>query len=93
MNWKRLHHSDMKAFLTALLLIAAMTLAGWLTFTSTEETISVEVDKSEVKKDTGAAVEEGKELARELKESGEQAAESIDDSIDVHLPATDEAAR
>jgi len=63
----------------AVIAIALMFLGGWLYFRDTGETSEVILDKQEVQEDTGAAVEEGKELmekaAGEMRELGEEAGE------------------
>ncbi len=71
----------MKALLIAVVAVTGMVLAGWLTFASSEDMVSVSVDTKEVKEDTKKAVEAGDRLIDNLTESAEDAAESVGSSI------------
>lgn len=56
----------MKMFLTLIILVMGMALAGWLTFSQSKDEVSVTINKQEVKQDTRKAAEAGSEVLDQL---------------------------
>ena len=74
----------MKTVLIIVVAVMAMVLCGWLTFATSDEAVSITIDKAEVKKDTSKAVEVGEKLLDKVSESTQDSEEQ------PVLPADDE---
>lgn len=72
----------MKIILFAIIAVLGMALAGWLTFASSEEDITIRVDKAEVRQDTKQAVQAGEKLIDKISDATEEAVEESGESID-----------
>ena len=80
----------MRFIVIAALLIGAMVLVRWLTFTSSDGSVSATVDTMKAKEDTSEAVEKGKEVLDDsidrLKEVGQKVTEPTPDVPEKDLP-------
>lgn len=72
----------MKMILIATIAVLGMALAGWLTFASSDESITIKVDKVEIQEDTREAVEAGEELLDDISEETEDAVEETQESTE-----------
>ena len=84
-----LKDETMKFLAIIVLAVTAMVFCGWLTFGQGDGTTSVTVDTNEVKSDTKAAVEKGKELIDAVVEEGRDliGEDQNDDTEAVDEPA------
>jgi hypothetical protein len=58
----------MKAFLViVVVIVAAMALLGWLTFSGSTDRASISIETKEIKEDVGRAVESGKEYSEKAR--------------------------
>jgi uncharacterized protein YxeA len=73
----------MKMILIAVVAVLAMIFCGWLTFATSEDSISITIDKTEVKEDTSKAVEVGKKLVNEVSKATNDTLEHTGESIDA----------
>jgi len=70
----------MKLFLIITVAILGMILGGWLTFSSSEDEMTIKVDKAEVVDDTRDAVDAGERLVERISEKTSDAVDKVTDS-------------
>ena len=82
----------MKALLIAVVAVVAMAFAGWLTFSRSDENVSISVNTAEVKADTKQIVVAGEKLIDELSDVADKSVDAVEESVgDVaEEPATTE---
>lgn len=71
----------MKTLLIIGFAVVAMALGGWLTFASSDEDVSITVNKAEVKEDTGKVVEAGEKLLDEISETAGKSVDAAKESV------------
>lgn len=62
-----------KALLIVVIIVAAMALLGWLTFSNSSSQSTIVIDKNKVQQDTGKAVERVQEFTEDVRESVDKA--------------------
>lgn len=80
----------MKTILIATIAVLGMALAGWLTFASSDESLTIEVDKVEIREDTREAVEAGEELLNDISRETEEISEDAEEAVEGTLESTEE---
>ena len=73
----------MKMIVMAVIAVIGMALAGWLTFASSDENISIEVNKAEVKADTKSVVEAGENLLDEISDATTNVVEDAKEAVNA----------
>lgn len=73
----------MKGILIAIILVLVFALVGWISYSQTDSSATISIDKQEIKEDT-------QEAARELKEA---TAKAVDATKDAFNDADEEGAR
>ena len=72
----------MKTLLIVVLAVVAMAFGGWLTFGSSDEDVSITVNKAEVKEDTEKVVKAGEKLLDEISEKAAESVDTVKQSVD-----------
>ena len=80
----------MKTILIATIAVLGMALAGWLTFASSEERLTIEVDKVEIREDTQEAVEAGEGLLNDISRETEEISKEAEDAVEDTQESTEE---
>lgn len=80
----------MKTILIATIAVLGMALAGWLTFASSEESLTIEVDKVEIREDTREAVEAGEGLLNDISRETEEISKEAEDAVEDTEESTEE---
>ena len=72
----------MKALLIILMVVVVMAMAGWISFSRSNESATITVNKPKIDHDTKQVVEKGNELLHNAGVAGERAAENLKDEAE-----------
>ena len=90
----------MRTLIGLVALVLVLALVGWISFSSDGERMSVNIEKQEIREDTDAMVESGKELVTDINSSidnerdtmtDDTTAPNVDADIDVDALSSDDA--
>ena len=82
----------MKAFLIAVIALLLLIMIGWLSLAVTSERTSINIETEAIREDTAGAIEATREFADDAVEGVNDAAEELDEHVDVDVRGGDDAA-